>query len=123
MTNMKKILIAEDEKAIGHAMDLKLKSKGFTTKVVSNGQLALDALKSESFDLMLLDLIMPGIDGFGVLSKLKEENNNTPVFVMSNLGQEDDVKKAKSLGAKAYFVKSNMTLADMIDKVTNFLKI
>ncbi len=111
---MKKILIAEDERPIANALFNKLTSEGFEPKMVINGQEALDALGKEKYDLILLDLMMPVVDGFVVLKKLKDENNQIPVIVLSNLGQEDDVKRAKDLGAMDYFVKANTKVKDLI---------
>lgn len=111
---MKKILIAEDERPIANALFNKLTSEGFEPKMVINGQEALDALSKEKYDLILLDLMMPVVDGFVVLKKLKDGNNQIPVIVLSNLGQENDVKRAKDLGAKDYFVKANTKVKDLI---------
>lgn len=119
--NKKTILIAEDEKPIAKAMQLKLTSAGFEATVVSDGQEALDWLQSNKADLVLMDLVMPTVDGFGVLAKLKEEGSSTPVIVMSNLSQEDDIKRAKELGAVDYFVKSDVPVADIVKNVERVL--
>ena len=119
--NKKVILIAEDERPIAKAMQLKLQSAGFEATVVSDGQEALNWLQSNKADLVLMDLVMPTVDGFGVLAKLKEKGSSTPVIVMSNLSQEDDIKRAKELGAVDYFVKSNVPVADIVKNVENIL--
>ncbi len=116
------ILIVEDEKAVSKALELKLSHTGFNVEVANNGHEALNALEKKQYDLILLDLIMPEIDGFSVLEKIqKTENKKTAVIVTSNLGQNDDEEKAKLLGAKDYIVKSNTTLADIVARVENFL--
>jgi len=118
----KKILIAEDEKPMAKALELKLNNSGFEAKAVFNGQEAIDALKAEKYDLMLLDLMMPTMDGFAVLEQMKTDKIKTPVVVTSNLSQEEDKEKAKSLGAKDYLVKSNVSLKEIVEKITSMLK-
>lgn len=116
----KKILIVEDEKPLANAINLKLQSSGFTTHVVHNGDEALDILKTEKFDLMLTDIMMPKRDGFSVLTELQKEGNTMPVLVMSNLGQDEDVKRAKSLGAKDYIIKDT-PLVQIVERISSFL--
>ncbi len=118
---MKKILIADDEKAIGKALSLKLNSVGFETVLVYDGEAVLSALRESKFDLIILDLVMPKKDGFYVLSELKKMQLPTPVIVASNLSQEEDVNRAKTLGASGYFVKSDQTLSEIVDKVKLFM--
>lgn len=119
--NGKLILIVEDEKALSHALEMKLTHQGFKTKVVTNGQDALDELKDTKYAMVLLDLIMPVIDGFAVLEEIKNRKLKTPVIVLSNLGQEEDREKAKTLGAIDYFVKSNTPIAEIITRVKSAL--
>ena len=73
MPDKKRILIAEDEKSMARALELKLNSAGYDTKVAYDGNQALDVLKTEKYDLVLLDLMMPAVDGFGVLEEMKKE--------------------------------------------------
>lgn len=113
----KKILIAEDEKPIARALTLKLEKVGFDTITVLDGQQALDVLRKEKIDLLLLDLIMPVIDGFTVLEKINEEKIQVKTFITSNLGQQSDIDKAKKLGVIDFFVKSNVSIAEIIKKV------
>jgi len=116
----KKILIVEDEKALATVLNLKLTSSGFETKVVYNGDDALAALKEGPYDLVLIDIMMPKRDGFSVLEDLKKQGNGTPVFVMSNLGQEEDIAHVKSLGAKDYIVKADTSPAEITERITKF---
>ena len=117
MSDGKKILICEDEKPLSSALSLKLKSAGYESKVAGNGREGLEILAKEKFDLVLLDLIMPEVDGFGVLEEMKKQGNPTPVIVLSNLGQEEDVKKAKDSGAKDFFIKADTPLSSVIEKI------
>lgn len=110
----KKILVAEDEKPMAKAMELKLSHSGFDVKTVFNGEEVLAIIEQEKFDLIFLDLIMPKLDGFHVLEELKKKNSTVPIVVLSNLGQEEDIRRAKELGAKDYFVKSDTPIADIV---------
>ncbi len=117
----KKILIAEDEKPMANALGLKLSSAGYETTLVYDGEAAMAAVKDSSFDLILLDLVMPKKDGFFVLAELKKLRITAPVIVSSNLSQEEDIKRAKNLGAADYFIKSDTTLAEIVEKVKRAL--
>lgn len=90
--------------------------------VVYNGDDALRALGSSFFDLMLVDIMMPKRDGFSVLEELKKQNNQIPVFAMSNLGQEEDIARVKSMGVKEYIVKADASPTDILARVHAFLK-
>jgi len=117
----KRILIAEDEKPMANALSMKLGSAGFTTQVVYDGEAAVAAAQASSFDLIILDLVMPKKDGFFVLAELKRLNIATPVIVSSNLSQEEDIQRSKQLGARDYFIKSDTTLAQIVAKVTRLV--
>lgn len=103
-------------------MELKLAHGGFATSSVSNGEAALELLKKETFDVILLDLVMPKVDGFDVLQELKKRNLHTPVIVLSNLSQIEDEKKVRALGAREFFVKSNTPLTQIVERVQSLLK-
>ena len=120
--NKFKILITEDEKSYSRALVLKLEKNGFTALSAADGEEALTLLSKEKFDLLILDLIMPKLNGFEVLEELKKRNINIPVIVLSNLNQEEDEKKVKALGAKMSIEKSNTSLSDIIKIVQNMLK-
>ena len=119
--NSKSILIVEDERPLSHALEMKLKNQGYTTTVVVNGQDALDALHKGSYDLVLMDLIMPVMDGFALLTAIRDEKLKAQVIVLSNLGQDEDRAKKKELGAIDYFVKSNTPIADIMRRVQQAL--
>jgi len=118
-----KILIADDNKAIAMALDLKLQNEGFEVKTVFNGNEALVELEKEKFDLLILDLIMPQLNGFGVLKGIKEKGIKTPVIVSSDLSQTEDINKVKELGAVDFFVKSDMSVVEMVQKIKEYFKI
>ena len=118
----KHVLIIEDERPLAHALELKLVSSGYETVIASTGAEGLKEAQTKSYNLILLDLIIPGIDGFGVLRELKEKKIKTPVIVLSNLGQTEDQERAKELGVKEYYVKSNTPLAAIVDTIKKILK-
>ncbi len=113
----KKVLVVEDEKPMARALVLKLTNAGFEAKGAYNGEEALGFLDSESFDLILMDLMMPKVDGFMAMEEFKKKGIKTPVIVTSNLSQEDDIKKAKEMGAVDYIVKSDTPIVEIVNKV------
>jgi DNA-binding response OmpR family regulator len=117
MSKIKKILIVEDEKAISKILAQKLGNQGFEIKTAYNGEEALEILDKEEFDLILLDLIMPRLDGISALKKMKEKGIKSRIIVVSNLGQKEDIEQVKKLGVTDYFVKAEITLAEIADKI------
>ena len=117
----KKVLIIEDEKTLAKALEFKLTRKGFNVRIAFNGEDGLAVLQQETFSLILLDLVMPKMDGFSVLENLSTQKNKTPVIVLTNLSQESDVKRTKALGAKDFFIKSNASITAIVDRVIELL--
>lgn len=113
----KKILIVEDEKPLAHALELKMTHEGYETTVASTGREGLEKASTGDYDLILLDLILPEVDGFAILEGLKTKKLKPIVVVLSNLGQDEDRKKAEEFGVKNYLVKSNVPLADIVKVV------
>lgn len=111
------MLVVDDEHAIANALKLKLEGGGIEVVIANNGTKALEQLGSDTFDLVLLDLMMPGTDGFEVLEAIRKKDIKAPVIVMSNLGQSEDVTRAKKMGAKDYLIKSDTSLSDIAKKV------
>lgn len=121
MPNKKKIIIIEDDKPISNILHLKLEDAGFEAIVAYNGKTGIEEVE-KGCDLVILDLMMPVKDGFEVLKELNEKKIQIPVIVMSNLSQDEDIDRAKKLGAKDYFVKSNIDLKDVISQVEKWIK-
>lgn len=121
MSKKKKILIAEDDKPIGNAMKLKLEKFGFDVALAQNGQVALEFLDKDSFDLILTDLMMPIVNGFELLQEIKKREIQTSVFVTTNLGQPEDEVKVKNLGAEKYFVKSDTSILQLVNRIKEYL--
>jgi CheY-like chemotaxis protein len=119
MPEAKRILIAEDEQSISLVLKNKLARLGYDVLVATNGEDALKMIALRMPDLVLLDLIMPVMDGFQVLEKLQSEGKLLKIIVFSNLGQDGDVKRATELGAIDYAIKSNMSIKDVVSKVEN----
>lgn len=115
----KKILIVEDERPLAHALELKFTHEGYSVTTATDGQEALSLANKESFAAILLDLIMPNLDGFSFLEQMKKKS---PVIILSNLGQDEDKERAKELGAVDYFVKSNTPITEIIKRVNSVMK-
>lgn len=119
---MKKILVIEDETSLAQILQTQLSNAGFKITTIFDGKEASELLKAESFDLILLDLILPNFDGFEILEEMKKTKNKTPVIVLSNLGQKEDFQRAMGLGAINYFIKSDVTVADIISTIKKFFQ-
>lgn len=119
MADQKRVLIVEDEKPLSHALELKLQREGFAVTVAHNGQEALDTIAAGGYDVMLLDLMMPAMDGFQVLQQLQGLPSHPVVFVLSNLSQHEDEERVLALGAKKYFIKSDTPLSTIVEEVKN----
>ncbi len=106
---------------MARALELKFSHEGFEVKVAANGEEALALVDTELFDLILLDLVMPKMNGFEVLKSLAEKGKPIPVIVLSNLSQAEDEAKVRALGAKGFFIKSNVPIADIVAHVKRVL--
>ena len=118
---MKTILITDDDEFLTSMYELSLKKDGVRVVVAHDGEQALAQMEKEKPDLMLLDLLMPKMDGFSVLQHMKEKNIHVPVVILSNLKGEMDQKRCKELGAKDYYCKSDMDLDALTAKVKALL--
>ena len=103
----------EDEDVLSRALRIALENEGFEVDVASSGESAIDKINENHFDFFLLDLVIPGIDGFEVLKKIREKNTEALVFVLSNLSDDESKERAKKLGADEYFVKSETLLSEI----------
>ena len=120
---MSRILVAEDDKFLSNAYRVKLDKSGFEVIMAKDGNEAIDHLENSDPDILLLDLIMPNKDGFEVLEHMNDTGliDEVPVVITSNLGQKEDIDKAKSLGAKDYIIKSDSSINDLVDKIKSYL--
>lgn len=122
----KKILLVEDDKILAKLYQTKFQKEGFEIQLAYDGQEGLDKLKSFEPSIIILDLIMPRLDGFGFLEKFQTDavlsKKKIPILVLSNLGQDSDIKRAQDLGAVDYFVKADISLVQMVEKVKKYIK-
>lgn len=120
----KRILIVEDDKFLRELIAQKLVKEDYEISEAVDGEEGMKKIKEEKPDLVLLDLILPGIDGFEVLSQMKEDTALAPipVIILSNLGQKEDVERGLKLGAVDYLIKAHFTPGEIIEKIKNVLK-
>ena len=119
----RRILLVEDDRFLRKAAETTLKQQGYTVITAADGEEALRVARSEPLDLILLDLIMPKLNGFQVLNALKKDapTANIPVIILSNLGQDRDVQQAMEAGATAYFIKADLSLQALVQRVEEAL--
>lgn len=120
----KNILVVEDDKFLRELIVRKLGEEGYNTSEAVDGEEGAKKVKEERPDLVLLDLILPGIDGFEVLAGIKQDpqTSSIPVIVLSNLGQTEDVEKGLKLGAVDYLVKAHFTPGEIVEKIKKALE-
>ncbi len=118
-----RILIIEDDTYISDMYKIKLEADGFAVKVSPDGQSGLDEIKTMKPHLVLLDVIMPKMDGFSVLQNIKNnpEFKDIPVVMLTNLGQKDSVEKGLELGADGYIIKAHFTPSEVVEKIKEIL--
>ncbi len=118
-----RVLLVEDDSFLRDLISQKMKKEGFVVIEAVDGEESLKKAATENPHIILLDLILPGADGFDILKKLKEDPSvsKVPVIVLSNLGQKEDVEKGIRLGATDYLVKAHNTPGEIIDKVREIL--
>lgn len=126
MTNQqvkKQILIAEDDPLISKMYKTKLISEGYDVLAAFDGEAAFSLATNNSPSLILLDIMMPKLSGLDMLSKYRstKEGKETPVIVLSNLSNQEEIEKAKSLGAKEYLVKADHTPSQVIAKIKQYI--
>lgn len=126
MANLnKKILVVEDDPMISSMYKTKFEADGFTILSAEDGLIGLETAKKEKPDIIMLDVILPRLDGFSVLEELKKDpgTKNIPVIMLTNLGTEEDKAKGEKLGALNYFVKASLTPGQISEQIKKALKI
>jgi len=120
----KTILVVEDDKFLRELISRKLTGEDFDVLEAVDGEEGIKKIKEGKPDLVLLDLILPGIDGFEFLAKAREdpETSSIPIIILSNLGQREEVDKGLKLGAVDYLIKAHFTPGEIIEKIKNTLK-
>lgn len=119
-----KILVVEDDKFLRELIAQKLTREGYDVKEAVDGEEGVTKVKEIMPDIILLDLILPGIDGFEVLEKIKEDSSteSIPVVILSNLGQRDDVERGLKLGAVDFLIKAHFTPGEIIAKIEKVIR-
>jgi two-component system response regulator AtoC len=122
--NNTRILLIEDDKFLRRACEVGLKKRGFVVLTADDGQEGLQRARSGSPDLILLDMLMPKLNGIETLEALKkdEQTRNIPVVILSNSSVDSDIQQAKALGAIGYLVKASLSLQELGDRVISFLE-
>lgn len=118
-----KILVAEDDKFLLKIYQTKLAKEGFNILIASDGEEAIQMVKSEKPSLVILDLLLPKKSGFEVLAEIKADpvTKDIPVIISSNLGQDADVEKGLKLGAADYMIKANLSITEVMDKIKKYI--
>ena len=121
----KKILIVDDDPFILDMYVIKFKEQGFQVETATDGKMALEKISAVKPDILLLDVVMPVMDGFDVIKKIKE--NKSPrmykILFLTNFGQKEDVERGIELGADGYIIKAHFTPSEVAVKVKELLEI
>jgi two-component system phosphate regulon response regulator PhoB len=120
----KRILLVEDDDALANVYSTRLQAEGLDVRRVANGEDALASALSYTPDLVLLDVMMPKVSGFDVLDILRNtpETRNLKIVMLTALSQESDRARAESLGVDDYLIKSQVVIADVVDRIKNHLE-
>ena len=117
------VLIVEDDVFLANIYKTKFDMQGFKVSTSENGEAGLNDVKKKKPDIVLLDILLPKMDGFVVLEKLKAdpEVKSIPVILLTNLGQKDDVQKGLEMGAADYLIKAHFKPSEVVEKVRKIL--
>ncbi len=120
---MPKILVVEDDKFLREMITRKLDKEGYEVFEAVDGEKGEEKIKEEKPDIVLLDLILPGIDGFEVLERVKKDpsTEGIPVIILSNLGQKSEVERGLKLGAVDFLIKAHFTPAEIVSKIKEII--
>ena len=120
---MKKILFVEDDKFLVRVLQALFEKEGYTSIFLENGSKVLDTVKSENPDLIVMDLIMPGKDGFETINELKADiqTKDKPIIVLSVLESNADIEKVTNLGIVKYLSKSKYSFKQMVSEISSLL--
>jgi DNA-binding response OmpR family regulator len=118
------VLIIEDDSYISDMYRIKLESENFEVAIASDGIVGIKILKKQKSDIILLDIVMPKIDGFNVLKMIKEDSElkKIPVVLLTNLSQKENVERGFKLGADGYIIKAHFTPSEVVEKIKEILK-
>ena len=119
----KTVLVIEDDPFLSDLLSSALTEEGVSVEHAADAESGLEMLRTKSIAIVLLDIILPGMDGYEFLKQVKADPSiaQTPVFVLSNLGQKDEIDRAISMGAEAFLVKAQLDLSEIVDRVKELL--
>lgn len=119
------VLLVEDDVFLSGIYQKKFEMEGFKVSLADNGEKALVEVKKKKPDIVMLDILLPKLDGFAVLEKLKADSDtkNIPVILLTNLGQKDDVEKGLQMGAVDYLIKAHFKPSEVVDKIKKALQL
>jgi len=119
-----KILLIEDEEAIINMYKLRFEKANFAIEVANNGAWGLKLARQKPFDIIIMDMVMPAVNGYNAIKQLKRDKKtkNIPIIVLSNSAQENEIDKAKKLGAECYLLKSQITPSKLVKETKKILK-
>lgn len=114
------VLLVEDDSPVREAALFELKKRNIPTDIAIDGEEALQKLAQKNYDVLLLDLLLPKVNGFEIIKEVRKNPTQAflKIIVMSNLGQESDIKHAIELGANEYYIKADTTIHELIEKIT-----
>ncbi len=115
------VLIVEDEPYVSQILKIKLEENGFRVLVAPNGKEGLKMLRAQKIDVLLLDLLMPVLNGFRVLEEMQRTHITVPTIVLTNLGQKDDLEQIRQYPDVDYLIKSDTPLSAILEKVRSKL--
>lgn len=120
-SNKQKILIVEDEKSLSNALKKALITQGYTVDVASDGQIAVQKIQNSTYDLILLDMYLPKVEGLEFLKQKNKLENSTPTIVLSNINEGEEMAMARELGAERYLIKADTSIDELLKIVKNRL--
>jgi len=127
--NGKKILVIEDDPFLADIYETKIKQSDYQVELASTGEDGLAVLKDKKFDVLLLDIVLPKMDGWEVLGAIKRDReagtnpdlNNLKIIILSNLGQKEEITKGLDLGADSFMIKAHFTPSQIVEEIKNIL--
>jgi len=120
---MQKVLLIEDDPMLVDIYTTKLKSAGFETVSLDNTDKVFEVIDEEQPDIILLDIVLPHVDGWEILRSIKQRGMQKPakIIILSNLGQKEDIEKGMSLGADKYLIKAHYTPSEVVEEITKVI--
>lgn len=121
---MKKIVFIDDDALIIKIYSTRLTADGYAVYAAENGRVGIDLIKKHNPDLIVLDIMMPHLDGFGVLEHTQSDTSmkDIPVIIFSNMSKQEEIDRAKKMGAKEFVIKADISPSDMIKKIKSYLR-